>query len=228
MDQPKTKKERALLIAKRAGGPVSLAEFRQAGIPQSTVRSLVLDGLLESPARGVFVPPGAKLSEYADWALVAFRHPSSVVCLLSAASFHGMTQELPGKLSVAVPNSSTMPSMGDQFSLPLDVLVWRRQEMFEVGVEVKRIDGVDVQVTSPERTLVDLFRYSSLNSSMRSSAVRITDEMFLESLERCHGGTLDHFSFESVSSIARVLGCYQTIRPYTKTMRFRRGDQLTL
>lgn len=216
------------MLAKRAEGPVSLAEFRQAGIPQSTVRSLVMEGLLDSPARGVFVVPDARASEYADWALVAFRYPSSVICLLSAASYHGMTQELPGRLSVAVPNAGTLPSMGDQFSLPLDVLVWRRDDMFELGVEVKRIDGVDVKVTSPERTLVDLFRYSSLNRSMRASAVRITDEMFLESLERCHAGTLDHFSFESVSSIARVLGCYEAIRPYTKTMRFRRGDQLVL
>ena len=86
------------------------------------------------------------------------------------------------------------------------------------------LDGVDVLVTSPERTLVDLFRYSSLNPSMREASVRITDEMFLDSLERCHSGEIRLFSFESVSAIARELGCYRAMRPFTKTMRFRRAD----
>lgn len=222
-----TKKERALKMVLEADGPLSVADFRRAGIAQSTVRSLVLEGAIESPTSGVFVRPGLHVSEFAEWAVVSFKSPHSVVCLLSAAAFHGMTQELPGRLSVAIPHGKTMPKI-EGIGVELDILVWRKPEMFDLGIDVRRIDGVDIQITSPERTLVDLFRYSSLNSGMRAGSVRITDEMFLESLERCHCGTIEHFSFVTVSAIARELCCYEALRPYTKTMRFRRADQPTL
>lgn len=134
-----------------------------------------------------------------------------------------MTQEVPSSLSVAVPREAT-GKVTAGLGVPLDVLRWSNPAMFELGVDVLRTDGVDVLVTSPERTLVDLFRYSSLNPSMREASVRITDEMFLDSLERCHSGEIRLFSFESVSAIARELGCYRAMRPFTKTMRFRRAD----
>lgn len=220
-------RQKALEIVLGAKGPTSSAELRAAGISSSIMKSLVNDGLVENPARGLFRSPDAE-SVYADWALLAFRYPRAVVCLLSAAAFHGMTQELPGTLTVAVPREmGGAPSMGDNFGPGVDTLMWRNPDMLELSVDIHQIEGVDVRITSPERTLVDLFRYSSFNTGMRSSSVRITDEMFLECLGRCNSEQIDHFSFDTVAAIAREFGCYQAIRPYTKTMRYVRAEQPT-
>jgi hypothetical protein len=131
-----------------------------------------------------------------------------------------MTQELPGKLSVAVPREmGGSPSMGvNHWMLEIDTLMWRNPEMLELGVEDHLIDGVKVRITSPERTLVDLFRYSTFNPSMRTDQVRITDEMFLESLDRTNSENMEHFSFDTVAAIADAL------RPYTKTVRYVRSE----
>lgn len=206
-----------------AGRPLGLKDLVAEGVSKMTIGRMVREGILESPAHGLYSLPGIQASPYADWAIVATKAPSAVICLLSAASYHGMTQELPHRLAVALPHGSSL-AMGRAFPLELDILSWRSEALMTLGIETRRIDGADVSMTSPERTLVDLFRYSSLNPSMRASAVRITDEMFLESLDRCHSG-LERFSFETVSAIARELGCYQSLRPFTKTMRFRRADQ---
>lgn len=206
-----------------AKAPLELRDLVGMGVSKMTVSRMLKEGVIESPGHGLYALPGGSNSVYADWALVALRAPKAVVCLLSAATFYGMTQELPHRLSIALPHGARL-SMGRSFSLEMDILTWRSEALFSLGVDVHRIDGVDVSVTSPERTLVDLFRYSSLNPSMRSSAVRVTDEMFLDSLDRCHSA-LDRFSFESVSAIARELGCYEALRPFTKTMRFKRADQ---
>ena len=220
--------QKALDMVLRADGPVSSADLRAAGISSSTMKSLVNAGLVESPARGLFRNPAQGESLYSDWALLAFKYPQAVVCLLSAAAFHGMTQELPGTLTVAVPREmGGPPNMGGSFSPGIDTLMWRNPDMLELSVDIHRIDGVDVRITSPERTLVDLFRYSSFNSGMRGSSVRITDEMFLECLGRCNSEQIDHFSFDSVAAIAREFGCYEAMRPYTKTMRYVRAEQPT-
>lgn len=108
----------------------------------------------------------------------------------------------------------------NHWMLEIDTLMWRNPEMFELGVEEHLIDGVPVRITSPERTLVDLFRYSTFNPSMRTEQVRITDEMFLETLNRTNSESMDGFSFDSVASIARMFKCYEAMRPYTKTVRY--------
>jgi hypothetical protein len=108
--------------------------------------------------------------------------------------------------------------------LEIDTLMWRNPEMLELGVEDHLIDGVKVRITSPERTLVDLFRYSTFNPSMRTDQVRITDEMFLESLDRTNSENMEHFSFDTVAAIARTFKCYDALRPYTKTVRYVRSE----
>lgn len=220
---------KALKIVLESKTPVSAADLRAEGISSSTIKSLLRAGSIESPARGLFRAPGSATSVYADWAVLAFKYPQAVVCLLSAAAFHGMTQELPGTLTVAVPREmGGTPHMGDQFGPDIDALIWRNKDMFELSVDKHRIDGVKVRITSPERTLVDLFRYSSFNDAMRGSAVRITDEMFLECLGRCNSEQMQHFSFDSVAAIAREFKCYQAMRPYTKTMRYVHSELPTL
>lgn len=220
----KTKND-VLEIIKSMGSVVTMAELRKSGVTTPAVRQLVRSGDLDNPAWGVYRIPGTEESVYSEWAVVARKYPESVVCLLSAATFHGITQELHGNLTVAVPREmGGTPSMGNSFMLGIDTLIWRNKEMLELSVDRHLIDNTEVKITSPERTLVDLFRYSAFNQSMKGSSVRITDEMFLECLNRCSSDYMEHFSFDTVAAIARTLKCYDSIRPYTKTLRYVKSE----
>lgn len=221
-----TTRDTALELLKAADGPMTMADLKKHGVTKTIMRSLIRANEVENPAWGVYRLASFETNVHSDWALVAKKYPKSVICLLSAASFHNMTQELPGKLSVAVPREmGGSPSMGaNQWMLEIDTLMWRNPEMFEIGVDDHLIDGVNVKITSPERTLVDLFRYSTFNPSMRMDQVRITDEMFLESLNRTNSENMEHFSFDTVAAIARTFKCYEAIRPYTKTVRYVRSE----
>lgn len=214
-----------LEIIQEMGSVATMAELRAKGVTTPTIRQLVRSGELDNPAWGVYRIPGCEESVYAEWAVVARKYPDAVVCLLSAATFHGMTQELHGNLTVAVSREmGGKPSMGNNFMLGIDTLIWRSQDMLTLSVDRHQIDGTPVKITSPERTLVDLFRYSSFNSAMKDSSVRITDEMFLECLNRCSSDYMEHFSFDTVAAIARTLKCYDAIRPYTKTLRYVKSE----
>lgn len=215
----------ALEIIRNLGATVTMADLKPHKITIAMVRSLVKSQELENPAWGVYRLPGVEQSLHSDWAVLAKKYPESVICLLSAATFHNMTQEIFGKLSVALPHDKGLkkPSMGNYFSLSIDTLIWRNSQMFDLGVDTHLIDGTPVKITSPERTLVDLFRYSAF-SSMKTTAVRITDEMFLECLNRCNSEHMGHFSFDTVAAIAREFKCYEAMRPYTKTLRYVRSE----
>lgn len=221
-----TTRATALELLKVANGPMSMAELKAHGITKTTMRSLIRAGDVENPAWGVYRLASFESNVHSEWALVAKKYPDAVVSLLSAAAFHNMTQEIPAKLTVGVPKSlGGSPSMGvNQWFLELDTLMWRNPDMLTLGVEEHVIDGVKVKITSPERTLVDMFRYSSFNRSMRVDQVRITDEMFLESLNRASSDKVEHFSFDTVAALARTFKCYDAMRPYTKTVRYVRNE----
>lgn len=221
-----TTRATALELLKAANGPMSMKELKVHGVTKTMMSSLIRAGEVENPAWGIYRLASHENSVHSEWAILASKYPDAVVSLLSAAAFHEMTQEIPAKLTVGVPRSlGGRPSMGpNQWFLELDTLMWRNEDMLTLGVEEHEIDGVKVKITSPERTLVDMFRYSSFNKSMRLDQVRITDEMFLESLNRASKGTLDHFSFDTVAALARTFKCYEGMRAYTKTVRYVMND----
>jgi hypothetical protein len=82
---------------------------------------------------------------------VNYRAPGAVVCLLSAAVVHELTDELP----VAVPRGAWRPKI--EFP-PVEVFSWAR-DTFDLGLEsVAAAPGQPVPVYSPARTVVDLWR----------------------------------------------------------------------
>jgi predicted transcriptional regulator of viral defense system len=86
---------------------------------------------------------------------VAYRAPRVVVCLLSAASLHDLTDELPLAVQIAVPKGTWPPKIAYP---PVEVFTWS-PDTFELGVEtVDAAPGEQVRVYSAVRTMVDLMR----------------------------------------------------------------------
>ncbi|MCA9296930.1 MAG: hypothetical protein KC983_10435, partial [Phycisphaerales bacterium] len=94
-------------------------------------------------------------AENPDLMTVAGRIPRGVICLVSALAFHEITTQIPHAVDLALPRGMTTPAIRYppirtyRFSAPT----------LSAGVEMHAIDGVDVRIFSPEKTLADCFKF---------------------------------------------------------------------
>lgn len=206
--------EIALSLLNNAHGAVSLADLRNAGVSPETLRRMVDAGEVERPAAGHYALTGKISVMDLDWVAFALQVPDGVVGLLTAAVHHGMTQELPAYMQAFVSRSrSGKLRLGGDSQAIVDVVTSRSALYLTEGIETVDRSGTAVKVTTKERTLVDLFLFSSFNSRRR-----IPEESFLDSLSRCVDDP--DFSFDQFHELAETFGCADHVRPFTKTSRY--------
>lgn len=59
-------------------------------------------GLIAEPSRGVLRRADAPPASSPDMIAVAYRVPCAIVCCISAAAIHGLTDEMPASVQIAV------------------------------------------------------------------------------------------------------------------------------
>lgn len=106
-------------------------------------------------SRGLYRLANAPLVAHLDLIAVSRRAPHGMICLASAAAFWDLTDEIPTKVHLAVPRNRHRPRI---VYPPTTVHVFE-VKTFEIGRESYRFeDGDMIWISSPERTVVDLFR----------------------------------------------------------------------
>ncbi len=112
-------------------------------------------GLIIELSRGVFRHADAPPPSYPDLLAVSRRAPRAIVCLLSAAVVHDMTDEIPVAVQIAVPKPSRPP----QIAFPPTRVFRFDAETFELGLSsAEAAPGESVRIYSPARTVADLMR----------------------------------------------------------------------
>jgi predicted transcriptional regulator of viral defense system len=208
-----------LSILETASGVVPLAVLKDAGVYPETLRRLVEAGRIQRPAAGHYALAGHIDILDIDWVAFSLQVPDGVIGLLTAAVYHEMTQEMPSKLQAFVPrNRQGCLTLGGDSGASVDVVTSRNPLHLTDGIVVVEKSGVRVNVTSKERTLVDMFLYSPFYSRTTDRTVRIPEETFLDSLSRCVDDT--DFSFDTFDVLAKTFGCDDQLRPFTKTSRY--------
>lgn len=149
-----TRKEE-LLREFEGRGFVTYKNLYDRGYSLSTMRSLLEQGEAEKVSRGIYSFPDRPSIQWESLAYISLKHPKSVICLLSAARYYDMTTSNTPKIWMALPHGSRKPIDDNP---AINVKFWRNPKLFEVGVETVEIGGVDVKITDPARTIVDLFR----------------------------------------------------------------------
>jgi predicted transcriptional regulator of viral defense system len=143
---------RAVLMAL---GIARLAELRDAGVTAATVSRMERDGEVLRLARGLYQLPDAPLDTHHSLAEVAKRIPKGVVCLVSALAFHGLTDQLPRPVWLAIGHKDWPPKPdGTPFRL-----VRFTDRLLNEGVEIHSIEGVSVKVFGIAKSVADCFRY---------------------------------------------------------------------
>lgn len=154
MPPARSQKERARdLLAAR--GIVRLAELRQAGVTAATVARLARDCDVIRLARGLYQLADAPLDANHSLAEAAKRVPRGVVCLVSALAFHGLTDQLPNKVWMAIGRKDCEPRAN---GTPIRVVRFS-DSLLSAGVETHPIEGVPVKVFGVAKTIADCFRH---------------------------------------------------------------------
>lgn len=152
--QPQRELAKALL---RERGILRLSELREAGVTAATISRMERAGEVIRLSRGVYQLPDAELDPNHSLAEAATRVPKGVVCLVSALAFHGLTDQLPRKVWIAIGNKDWAPQH-DAMSIRI---VRFTDSLLKSEVESNMIEGVSVKVFGAAKTVADCFRHRS-------------------------------------------------------------------
>ena len=149
-----TQRSQALTLLKRRG-MTRLTEFSAAGITATTVGRMERAGEVVRLARGLYQLPDAPLDAQQSLAEVARLVPKGVICLASALAFHGLTDQMPPKVWIAIGRKDWRPRL----TYPPIRIARFSDELLSRSVEIKKIAGSPVPVFGVAKTVADLFRY---------------------------------------------------------------------
>ena len=125
------------------------------GIGPETLARLVREDAVARSARGLYQLPDAQVEAAHTLAAAAALVPKGIVCLTSALQYHELTLQMAAMVWMAIERTAWRPKI----DYPPIRLVRFTGDALTDGVERHRIEGVEVAITDPARTIVDCFRY---------------------------------------------------------------------
>jgi predicted transcriptional regulator of viral defense system len=172
------------------------------GVPREYLKRLREEGVLEQPARGIYVLANAKPTEHQTLVEVCKRVPHGVVCLLSALQFHRLTTQIPHEVWLAIGSKTWPPKL----EYPPLRLVRFSSATLGYAVEEHRVAGAVVRVYSPAKTVADCFKFRN----------KIGLDVALEALRDClkkRRATID-----DLWKAAKVCRVANVMRPYLESL----------
>jgi predicted transcriptional regulator of viral defense system len=182
----------------RQAGILRPRDLDTYGIPRTYLQRLFEKGLVERVGRGLYMLPGADISEHHSLVEACKRVPRGVICLLTALRFHGLGTQNPFEVWIAIGQKSWRPQAGYP---PLRIL-YLSGDVFNTGIEEHKVEGVPVRIYSPAKTVADCFKFRN----------KIGLDVAVEALKeyrRVYSKDLDN-----LWRMARVCRVDRIIRPY--------------
>ncbi|WP_343818109.1 type IV toxin-antitoxin system AbiEi family antitoxin domain-containing protein [Dyella marensis] len=187
----------------RRRGAVRSRELVEAGVARAQVSRLVAAGDLVRLSRGVYTLPGMPQAEGDEGVLVvAQRIPGARLCLLTALRLHELTTQAPFEIWIAIGNKDRAPRL----DWPSLRVVRFSGETLAVGLEIRKIGGRSVRVTSVAKTIADCFKFRNL------VGLDVAIEALRDAL-RARATTVDE-----LWKYARICRVAKLMRPYLEAM----------
>jgi predicted transcriptional regulator of viral defense system len=200
-DGTPTQRTRALALLKRRG-MTRLAEFHEAGVTATTVSRMERAGEIVRLARGLYQLPDAALDTHQSLAEVARLVPKGVICLASALAFHGLTDQMPPKVWIAIGRKDWRP----RFTYPPIRIARFSDDLLGRSVEFTKIAGTSVPVFGVAKTVADLFRYRRT----------VGDALAIEGLRQAL--RLRKATPAEIAREAEAAGMWATMEPYVMAL----------
>lgn len=198
----KEKIDNAISVFKKHGGILRTSEALDEGIYRRTLYHMEEEGLLTKLERGVYKLSDTDVLANPDLAIVAKKIRRAKVCLISALDFHEMTTEVPHAVHIALPRTSRNPKLDHP---PIKVYRFSGDSLTE-GIEKHEVDGVEVQVYNPAKTIADFFKFRN----------KIGLDVAIEALKE--GIRENKTSFNEIDKFAKICRVQNVIRPYAETI----------
>jgi predicted transcriptional regulator of viral defense system len=192
---------RALDLLK-ARGMLRLKDFVAERIGPETLSRLVREEAVVRPARGLYQLADTQVEAAHMLAEAATLVPKGIVCLTSALQYHELTLQMPSAVWMAIERTAWRPKI----DYPRIRFVRFAGSALTEGITRHRIEGIDVPITDPARTVMDCFRYRA------KVGLDVAMEGLREGLRRrrCTPDELWRY--------ARTARVWSVMRPYVEAM----------
>ncbi|WP_314176267.1 type IV toxin-antitoxin system AbiEi family antitoxin domain-containing protein [Streptomyces winkii] len=130
------------------------SEARRLHVSDRALRRLQREGRVERVSRGLYRRTDADPMVDLGLVEVAHRSPVATMCLASALSRHGLTDEIPSAVDLAIPRGRRPPCVASP-------VAWHHfaAETFHIGREALRVGPEEeIGIYNAERCIVDAFR----------------------------------------------------------------------
>ena len=179
-----------------------MRDLRNAGVGPETVARLVREGVVARVARGLYQLADAMPDPQRGLAEASARVPRGVICLASALQFHELTLQMPSAVWIAIDRTGWKP---DVEYPPIRFVRFSGQSLTG-GVKRHLIEGIEVPIFEPAKSIVDCFRYRN----------KIGLDIALEALrEGLRGGRV---TSDQLWEFARTARAWSVMRPYVEAM----------
>jgi predicted transcriptional regulator of viral defense system len=210
MPTPTNRQQDQAISLLRQRGMMRLSEFSDAGIAAATISRMKAKGLIHQLGRGLYQLSDASLDANHSLAEAAKLVPKGIVCLVSALAFHELTDTMPSRIWMAIGAKDRRPRV----TRPAIQFVRFGERVLNTGVKEHLIEGVPVRITTPAKTVVDLFRYrrSAGRRYQKSPGLNLAIEGLRETLR------LRKASPSEIARYAIEGGVWKVVQPYLEAM----------
>jgi len=202
-DSARSSRSELQSLFRQHGGQLRLSEALARGYSRYQFYQLRDEGLIEPVSRGLYRLADLPQIENPDLMAAATRFSHSVLCLISALDWHGITTQIPHQIHLAVERDARLPVLdyppvaGYRFS----------GRAFSAGIDRVDVDGIVLNVYNPEKTLADCFKFRN----------RIGIDVVLEALELYR--TRKTFLPGRLMEYARICRVANVMAPYLEAKR---------
>jgi predicted transcriptional regulator of viral defense system len=184
---------RSVLI--KSGGIARTKDILSKGVYPRTLYALRDHGVIEPLARGLYHLPEVPLPPHYELVIISILLPKAVFCLISALDFHEITTQIPHAVYIALPKGTKTPKIEHPrirvFKYSLDS-----------GVEVHNLNGFKIRIFSPEKTVVDCFKFRN----------KIGKDVAIESLRLCmekkHSKPMQFLKYARIAKVKNIISPY--------------------
>lgn len=178
----------------------SSKQLEALGLYRADIQTAQRERRIERVARGLYRKADAEVTENHSLVLAIQIVPKGVVCLLSALRYHVLTTQAPHVVWIAVPRGVWRPKMSS-----LRIVQYANSTL-KSGMESHLIEGVQVRVTTPARTVADCFKFKN----------RVGLDVALEALREAR--RMKRCTIDEILTQARLCRVDNVIRPYLEAM----------
>lgn len=189
-------------IFRKHSGMLRTAEAIKLGIHPENLYAMRDQNKIRPIARGLYRLTNMPSLSHPDFSVIAHKVPHGVICLISALSFHGITLEIPHEVDLALLAGTEKPKL----KYPPMHYVWLSGLAFSSGIETHKVDGMDLKIYSPEKTVADCFKFrNKIGLDVAIEALKLCREK-----KRSRPDTLMHY--------AKICRIENVIRPYLEAI----------